>query len=264
MCVFKIDGVQQFCYGQHNASWEKFITDLLPGTHTLEWSYTKDNIVSTAYDYFHMWDLQLSPSLNGALNVAGGTIQFQSTGDYPWQVVQEGSRAYAQSGNAGVSNSTSELTATVNVDKASTLSFDFKAWGESNSAGTTHYDACVFIIDGTEVFIKGAYQNDDWETFTVDLPAGTHTLYWSYDKDASVNPTGDYFAVDNVAITESASVRGDVNGDGRVDVSDVTALISKVLGNEVSPFNANNADTNGDNRLDVSDVTALIALVLNS
>ena len=57
---------------------------------------------------------------------------------------------------------------------------------------------------------------------------------------------------------------GDVNGDGRVDVSDVTALISKVLGNEVSPFNAANADMNGDNRLDVSDVTALIAMVLNS
>ena len=57
---------------------------------------------------------------------------------------------------------------------------------------------------------------------------------------------------------------GDVNGDGRVDVSDVTALISKVLGNEVNPFNANNADMNGDNKLDVSDVTALITMVLNN
>ena len=55
---------------------------------------------------------------------------------------------------------------------------------------------------------------------------------------------------------------GDVNGDGTVDVGDVTTLISKILGNEVSPFYADNADINGDETLDVADVTALIAIIL--
>ena len=219
------------------------------------------NFYEDAPYWENFWDMYELPSLDAALNVAGGSIQFVSSGDYPWDAVQEGGRVYAKSGNAGVHNSTSELTATVNVDKASTLSFDFKAWGESNSAGTRYYDACTFVIDGTEVFIKGAYDNVDWETFTVDLPAGTHALYWSYDKDGSVNPTGDYFAVDNVAITPKQTVtRGDVNGDGDIDVADVTALIGMILQGTAEMNEANNV--NLDDAVDVGDVTALISRIL--
>ena len=109
--------------------------------------------------------------------------------------MQGSGRVYAQSGNAGVSSSTSEMTATVSIAQTSTLSFDFKAWGEGSS-----YDVCRFLIDGAEQFKYGARDND-WETYSVDLAAGNHTLTWNYSKDGSVNPTGDYFAVDNVAIT---------------------------------------------------------------
>ena len=57
---------------------------------------------------------------------------------------------------------------------------------------------------------------------------------------------------------------GDANMDGFIDVSDVTALISYILGSEGSPLSTANADLNGDGELDVSDVTALISLVLSS
>jgi formylglycine-generating enzyme required for sulfatase activity len=56
---------------------------------------------------------------------------------------------------------------------------------------------------------------------------------------------------------------GDVNADGYVDVSDVTTLISLVLGNDVTAFNAPKADVNQDDILDVSDVTALISFILS-
>lgn len=132
-------------------------------------------------------------ALNYALNEAG-TITFASTGDYPWIVKGDGTRIYAQSSNAGVDNSSSVLTANVNVNTPSTLSFDFKAWGEGTS-----YDKCIFSVDGTQKFSYGARDND-WETYSVELSAGTHTLTWTYTKDGNVNPTGDYFAVDNVNI----------------------------------------------------------------
>jgi surface protein len=135
-------------------------------------------------------------TLDQALNVGGGNITFLSEGDYPWITLQGSGRVYAQSGNAGVSSSTSEMTATVSVAKTSILSFDFKAWGEGSN-----YDVCRFLIDGVEQFKYGARDND-WETYSVDLSSGNHTLTWSYSKDGSVNPTGDYFAVDNVAIAE--------------------------------------------------------------
>ena len=53
---------------------------------------------------------------------------------------------------------------------------------------------------------------------------------------------------------------GDVNGDGRVNVSDVSALINMILGLET--MDQEHADVNGDGRVNVSDVTALINIIL--
>ena len=192
--------------------------------------------------------------LNYALNVSGGNINFTSTGDYPWTVMGDGTRIYAQSSNAGVASSSSAMTATVAVTKASTVSFDFKAWGEGTS-----YDKCIFSIDGNQVFSYGARQND-WETFTADLPTGTHTLTWTYQKDGSVNPEGDYFAVDNVAITEKPVSTGDVDGDGQVNIADVTALIDLLLAGTTPPAAA---DVDGDGKVNIADVTALIDMLLS-
>ena len=53
---------------------------------------------------------------------------------------------------------------------------------------------------------------------------------------------------------------GDINGDGEVNVSDVTALINKILGS--STYSDTVCDINGDGEINVSDVTALINLIL--
>ncbi|MBO4814773.1 MAG: leucine-rich repeat protein [Muribaculaceae bacterium] len=53
---------------------------------------------------------------------------------------------------------------------------------------------------------------------------------------------------------------GDVNGDGRVNVSDVTALVNMILG--VIEKDEQLADVNGDGKINVSDVTALINIIL--
>ena len=59
-------------------------------------------------------------------------------------------------------------------------------------------------------------------------------------------------------------IPGDVNGDGIVDVSDVTYLISYVLNGCTMPFfHTQNAQMNDDGVIDVSDVTGLISLILN-
>ena len=89
---------------------------------------------------------------------------------------------------------------TATVTGAGSLSFDFKAWGEGSS---TAYDYCVFMVDGVEKFRYGARDNA-WETYTVELGDGTHTLTWSYTKDSSVHSTGDYFAISNVRFTSYA------------------------------------------------------------
>ncbi len=62
---------------------------------------------------------------------------------------------------------------------------------------------------------------------------------------------------------EPAITLGDLNGDGILDVSDVTALIAAVLGNQEG-VSMDVADMNADGVLDVGDVTALIARVLGN
>ena len=223
VCIFSIDGVQQFKYGARQNDWETYTVDIPTGTHTLTWTYQKDGSVNPTGDYFAIDNVALRRALDPALNVTGGTIHFTSEGTYPWIVMEDGGRDYAMSSNAGVASSTSELTAAIALDKASTLSFDFKAWGEG-----TNYDVCIFSIDGVQQFKYGARQND-WETYTVDIPAGTHTLMWTYQKDSSVNPTGDYFAVDNVKLTEITVQHGDVDGNGVIGMDDLTALINYLV-----------------------------------
>lgn len=56
---------------------------------------------------------------------------------------------------------------------------------------------------------------------------------------------------------------GDVNGDGIVNVSDVTDLVTAVLNDDTSTIIAAAADINSDGELNITDVVALINLVMN-
>ena len=61
-------------------------------------------------------------------------------------------------------------------------------------------------------------------------------------------------------VTRDNGMLGDVNGDGAVNVSDVTTLINMILG--TIPMDQSVADVNSDGAANVSDVTALINIIL--
>ena len=81
----------------------------------------------------------------------------------------------------------------------------------------------------------------------------TNRLYARIDGGTS-NPG--YFTAKN------AGLRGDVNGDGSVNISDVTALIDLLLGGSTISNPA--ADCNQDGSVNISDVTALIDYLLSN
>ena len=56
---------------------------------------------------------------------------------------------------------------------------------------------------------------------------------------------------------------GDVNGDGNLDVADVTLLISYILGENPNPFHLELANIIDDSVTDVTDVSALINMILS-
>ena len=59
---------------------------------------------------------------------------------------------------------------------------------------------------------------------------------------------------------EAPSKKGDINGDGEINASDVTALINKIL--SLADYADAMCDLNGDGEVNVGDVTALINLIL--
>ena len=57
-------------------------------------------------------------------------------------------------------------------------------------------------------------------------------------------------------------IRGDVNGDREVNISDINAVINVVLGGPGSSDIHRRADVNGDGEVNISDINAIIAIIL--
>ena len=99
---------------------------------------------------------------------------------------------------------------------------------------------------------NGIEQNE----ITTDQVAIARAKHWSVE---SINGE-DFEQYDGIEPPVNFTL-GDMNGDGGVDVEDVTALIAAVLNG--TPVNLAVADMNDDGHADITDVTLLIGRVLN-
>ena len=64
-------------------------------------------------------------------------------------------------------------------------------------------------------------------------------------------------------MTAPEIIKGDVNGDGKVDMSDVTDLVQYILGNPADDFIEEAADVNGDGEIGMPDVMFIVNYCLN-
>ena len=106
--------------------------------------------------------------------------------------------------------------------------------------------------------------------------AGREEARWSRDSDLDgkvldISAEMDYIAnwitrrmayLDENVFVKPVNL-GDVNGDGVINVSDVTALINYVI-TESGNVVVDNCDMNGNGEINVSDVTTLINFVINN
>ena len=121
--------------------------------------------------------------------------------------------------------------------------------------------------------LRTIYAGSGWSTAAVEASAGMF-----YSCTSLVGGQGTTFNSSHVGIdyahidggpsnpgyftAKNAGLRGDVNGDGSVNISDVTALIDYLLSGNASGINLSGADCNQDNSINISDVTALIDYLL--
>ena len=108
------------------------------------------------------------------------------------------------------------------------------------------------------------YCNDDWSKYPLiyndaELFSGCVKLVGAVpfedgnDDSAWANPDTGYFT--------RKLVRGDVNGDSKVTIADVTALVNIILGKTTS-YNTAVADINNDTKFTIADVIALVIIIL--
>ena len=123
--------------------------------------------------------------------------------------------------------------------------------------------------------LKTIYVGNQWSTANVTSSAlmfhGCTSLVGGQGTTFDPNHTDDAYAhIDGGTsnpgyFTEGpAGMMGDANGDGNVDVLDVTAIINYVLGKNPSPFFFDNANVNGDDVVNVLDVTTIINMILDN
>lgn len=63
-------------------------------------------------------------------------------------------------------------------------------------------------------------------------------------------------------VSQVSNIIGDANGDGQVNVADVTVVVNKVLGINVPIFIPANSDVNFDGDINVSDVMLIVTMIL--
>lgn len=62
----------------------------------------------------------------------------------------------------------------------------------------------------------------------------------------------------------SAGLIGDTNGDGKVLIGDVIAMLNYILGSPSLNFNENAADVNGDGKILIGDVIAVLNIIVGN
>ncbi len=204
------------------------------------------------------------PTLNDALNVENGLLDFENTASsYPWEVdlSDTSTRLAAKSTNEGVSTSRSSFSVTVQMSAGDTMSFDWKVSSESN------YDILKFFVNDSErEHISGTV---DWNTISYTAPStGTYTFSWEYYKDYSVNTGSDCGWVDNVYVPgyvgEAPSyIPGDIDQNGSVTVTDAIMALRSAMGLiTLDELETEIGDMDGDGRVTVTDALTIMRIAM--
>lgn len=105
--------------------------------------------------------------------------------------------------------------------------------------------------------------NKTERTFTLDgapQEKGKYEIIYRAVGDFGGNTVNDTITI---YVNEKTTIlKGDANNDGVVDVADITAIASYILGTSPTSWNIDNADANSDNVVDVADITATATIIL--
>lgn len=127
-------------------------------------------------------------------------------------------------------------------DKAVTDSDVAKNMTTTLTAGTIQY------IDQADVTEKGKVE---FTVFPQNYSNGVIRLIWKDKTSDGVNTA-------TVAAVNRTYILGDVNSDGRINISDVADTLGYMVG-KIANINRDAADVDGNGRINISDVSDILA-----
>ena len=157
-----------------------------------------------------------------------------------------------------------------NGDRASEVTF-LNTGNNNLIAYTRHHNAqtaLVLLNLGTSAVntVVSGLEAGEWK-LAIDvenISAGLTATPVNFNASQSFSVPAGGYKVYYKGEPASHTLIGDVNGDGEVNIGDVTALISIILSATPESDYELDADVNGDGEVNIGDVTALIDIILRS
>ena len=124
----------------------------------------------------------------------------------------------------------------------------------------------TFTITGSQYYVNFVFSQGGSTASshqTVDVTGVRETSFFEVTTQTNKYQVADVTETYLPYLDEEVIV-GDVNGDGQVNVTDVTMLIGYMLDSNTVVINLDAADVSGDGNISITDATMLINMVLNS
>lgn len=147
----------------------------------------------------------------------------------------------------------------------------------TGNAVNTHSISSTKVSDGLYRFVvtpqgNRAISNESGDGMTISIDVADDVAIGTYDmtiKDIEMtvrkagNVYEDIHPKNNTAtLTVTEAMMGDVNGDGRVSVTDVISMNSYILEEEPAQFIRKVADLNNDGKVTITDMVQVIDIIL--
>ena len=197
------------------------------------------------------------------------TFVYDGKAKTPTVTVMDGSTVIpASEYTVGYSNNVNAGTATVTItdnedgDYIVSGSTTFSITAKTVSSPTVTLEKTYYFYDGTAktptVTVK------DGETV---IPASEYTVGYSNNTNvgtATVTITdkdGGNYTVSGSATFE-IGLKGDANGDNKVDAADIVEMVNETKGQPSAKFKKNNADIDGNGQITDADITEVAKIIL--
>ena len=250
--------------GDFNCSSARVTTSLATGTsiYATSSSGTGGNI--TLKDATVNVSGSIGLQANGNLTINGGEVNATTTANY-------GIGIYAQGGSVTINGGEVHATATasngygiqaqngsVTINggqvTASGTQYGIYAYNGNITLGWTHAND---YVHANGYYAQGTLSIADGKTF-IDEDGNTYSGIYSMDEENRTYPINGKKLRPNIAV-----LKGDANGDGVVNVTDIMAVANYILNIGMTVFDATAADVNGDNVVNVTDVMGIANIILN-